>query len=137
MSAKTFVDTNVLIYAHDADAGMKHEAAKDVLRKLVGPVRRYPQHPGSPRVLRGRNTKDRHTLVETLRPGRKPVLHEPDLLIPSGEPAYLCQSLRAGKKMMVTAKSAAAISTTNARTVAEMRLKRDFSAKRGSSAAKA
>jgi predicted nucleic acid-binding protein len=36
MSAKTFVDTNVLIYAHDADAGMKHETAKAVLRDLWG-----------------------------------------------------------------------------------------------------
>ena len=34
MSAKTFVDTNVLIYAHDADAGAKHETAKGVLRDL-------------------------------------------------------------------------------------------------------
>jgi predicted nucleic acid-binding protein len=34
MSGKTFVDTNVLIYAHDADAGKKHETAKTVLREL-------------------------------------------------------------------------------------------------------
>lgn len=31
---KTFVDTNVLIYAHDIDAGRKHEIAKAVLREL-------------------------------------------------------------------------------------------------------
>ena len=31
MSDKTFVDTNVLIYAHDA--GPKHKVAKDILRK--------------------------------------------------------------------------------------------------------
>ena len=36
MSAKTFVDTNVLIYAHDIDAGPKHETAKAVLRDLWG-----------------------------------------------------------------------------------------------------
>jgi predicted nucleic acid-binding protein len=36
MSDKTFVDTNVLIYAHDADAGTKHETAKAVLRDLWG-----------------------------------------------------------------------------------------------------
>ena len=36
MSAKTFVDTNVLIYAHDADAGTKHETAKALLRDLWG-----------------------------------------------------------------------------------------------------
>jgi predicted nucleic acid-binding protein len=34
MSAKTFVDTNILIYAHDVDAKDKHEAAKSVLREL-------------------------------------------------------------------------------------------------------
>lgn len=34
MSAKTFVDTNILIYAHDVDAKAKHEAAKSVLREL-------------------------------------------------------------------------------------------------------
>jgi len=34
MSGKTFVDTNILIYAHDADAGRKHEIAKGVLREL-------------------------------------------------------------------------------------------------------
>jgi len=34
MSDKSFVDTNVLIYAHDIDAGRKHGIAKDVLREL-------------------------------------------------------------------------------------------------------
>ena len=34
MSDKTFVDTNVLIYAHDVDAGEKHRIAKAVLREL-------------------------------------------------------------------------------------------------------
>lgn len=34
MSGKTFVDTNVLIYAHDVDAGGKHETAKEILRSL-------------------------------------------------------------------------------------------------------
>ena len=34
MSDKTFVDTNVLIYAHDVDAKRKHEAAKSVLHEL-------------------------------------------------------------------------------------------------------
>jgi predicted nucleic acid-binding protein len=33
-SDKTFVDTNVLIYAHDIDAGRKHEIASDLLRTL-------------------------------------------------------------------------------------------------------
>jgi predicted nucleic acid-binding protein len=34
MTDKTFVDTNVLIYAHDVDAKAKHEVAKSVLREL-------------------------------------------------------------------------------------------------------
>lgn len=34
MNAKTFVDTNILIYAHDADAKAKHEIAKSILREL-------------------------------------------------------------------------------------------------------
>src|ERR1700752_1223457 len=34
MSDKTFIDTNVLIYAHDIDAKAKHEIAKAVLRDL-------------------------------------------------------------------------------------------------------
>lgn len=33
-SARTFVDTNVLIYAHNLDAGAKREIACDVLDKL-------------------------------------------------------------------------------------------------------
>jgi predicted nucleic acid-binding protein len=36
MSGKTFVDTNVLIYAHDIDAGEKQRVAKAVLRELWG-----------------------------------------------------------------------------------------------------
>ena len=34
MSDKSFVDSNVLIYAHDADAGVKREAAAALLREL-------------------------------------------------------------------------------------------------------
>lgn len=34
MSDKIFVDTNILIYAHDVDAGRKHEIAKGVLHEL-------------------------------------------------------------------------------------------------------
>lgn len=34
MNGKTFVDTNILIYAHDIDAGPKHEIAKSVVREL-------------------------------------------------------------------------------------------------------
>jgi predicted nucleic acid-binding protein len=34
MSDKTFIDTNVLIYAHDVDAKAKHDVAKSVLREL-------------------------------------------------------------------------------------------------------
>jgi predicted nucleic acid-binding protein len=34
MRDRTFVDTNVLIYAHDIDAGAKHEIGKKVLLEL-------------------------------------------------------------------------------------------------------
>lgn len=34
MSGRTFVDTNVLIYAHDIDAGAKYEIAKSILSEL-------------------------------------------------------------------------------------------------------
>jgi predicted nucleic acid-binding protein len=34
MSDKTFVDTNILIYAHDVDAKAKHEIAKSLVREL-------------------------------------------------------------------------------------------------------
>jgi len=34
MNDSTFVDTNVLVYAHGVDAKAKHEAAKNVLRDL-------------------------------------------------------------------------------------------------------
>ena len=34
MNGKTFVDTNVLIYAHDIDAQERHTVAKGVLEDL-------------------------------------------------------------------------------------------------------
>jgi predicted nucleic acid-binding protein len=34
MNGKTFVDTNILIYAHDTDAGDKHSKARDLIRSL-------------------------------------------------------------------------------------------------------
>ncbi|MFZ5470053.1 MAG: PIN domain-containing protein [Myxococcota bacterium] len=34
MSAKYFVDTNILLYAHDTSAGVKHQRAKALLEKL-------------------------------------------------------------------------------------------------------
>ena len=34
MSGKSFVDTNVLIYAYDLDAGKKHTIAANILREL-------------------------------------------------------------------------------------------------------
>jgi predicted nucleic acid-binding protein len=35
MSARVFVDTNILVYAHDIDAGQKRQTAKDVLKRLL------------------------------------------------------------------------------------------------------
>ena len=34
MSVKTFVDTNILIYAHDPGSGARHEAAKSLVSRL-------------------------------------------------------------------------------------------------------
>lgn len=34
MSAKYFVDTNILMYAHDTTAGVKHERAKTIVEDL-------------------------------------------------------------------------------------------------------
>jgi predicted nucleic acid-binding protein len=34
MPGKTFIDTNILIYAHDIDAGKKHSIAKKALAEL-------------------------------------------------------------------------------------------------------
>jgi predicted nucleic acid-binding protein len=34
MTSKTFVDTNILVYAHDLDAGNKHLIAKEALTEL-------------------------------------------------------------------------------------------------------
>lgn len=34
MNGKTFVDTNILIYAHDSDAGDKHLKARNVIKAL-------------------------------------------------------------------------------------------------------
>jgi predicted nucleic acid-binding protein len=35
MTAKTFVDTNILVYAHDVDEGLKHQTARDILIELM------------------------------------------------------------------------------------------------------
>lgn len=34
MSGSVFVDTNILIYAHDRDAGVKHDIAASLIEKL-------------------------------------------------------------------------------------------------------
>jgi predicted nucleic acid-binding protein len=34
MSDRTFVDTNILVYAHDLDAGKKHEIARAIVTEL-------------------------------------------------------------------------------------------------------
>ena len=36
MNADTFVDTNILLYAHDRDADLKHERAASLIRILWG-----------------------------------------------------------------------------------------------------
>ncbi len=69
MNGRIFVDTNILIYGHDLDAGVKHETAAALLRQLweeetgvlstqviqefyVNVTRKIP-HPLSPNQTRG------------------------------------------------------------------------------------
>jgi predicted nucleic acid-binding protein len=68
MSARQFVDTNILVYAHDASAGVKHELAKtlierlwadrsgalstQVLQELVVSIRRKAARPFGPQAAR-------------------------------------------------------------------------------------
>jgi len=33
---KIFVDTNILVYGHDADAGQKHQIARNLLKRAGG-----------------------------------------------------------------------------------------------------
>lgn len=35
MNAKVFIDTNILVYAHDLDAGTKHQAAQNLISHLA------------------------------------------------------------------------------------------------------
>lgn len=35
MTAKTFVDTNILVYAHDIDQARKHDVAREILIELM------------------------------------------------------------------------------------------------------
>jgi len=69
MSDKYFVDTNILMYAHDASAGVKHERAKalveelwrnrsgvvstQILQELVVNLRRKAAHPLDAKATRG------------------------------------------------------------------------------------
>ena len=64
MSGRTFVDTNVLIYAHDVDAGQKHEIARNVLRELWSEREGVLKHVSAARVLRERYAKNCCTAVE-------------------------------------------------------------------------
>lgn len=34
MNVKTFVDTNIVVYAHDRSSGKKHKISKEILREL-------------------------------------------------------------------------------------------------------
>ncbi len=52
MTDKAFVDTNVLIYAHDADAGAKHDVAVNVLRELWSKRSRRIEPASPSRILR-------------------------------------------------------------------------------------
>jgi CBS domain containing-hemolysin-like protein len=38
MTAPVFIDTNILVYAHDADAGPKHEVARACRPSIIIPL---------------------------------------------------------------------------------------------------
>ncbi len=68
MSDRHFVDTNILVYAHDASAGVKHERARDlvaelwrsgsgvvstqVLQELCVNLRKRAENPADPETMR-------------------------------------------------------------------------------------
>jgi len=58
MSDKMFVDTNVLIYAHDMDAKAKHEAGKASPARALERTSGCAQHAGASRVFRERHAKN-------------------------------------------------------------------------------
>jgi predicted nucleic acid-binding protein len=57
MNGKTFVDTNVLIYAHDVDAKAKHAVAKEALYELWAQSDGFSQHAGAAGILCQRDAK--------------------------------------------------------------------------------
>ena len=61
MSDKTFIDTNVLIYAHDTVVGTERQTAKTVLRDLWS--ERTALLAGTPGILCQRHTKDLLSLI--------------------------------------------------------------------------
>src|SRR4051812_43420204 len=67
MSAKAFIDTNLLIYAHDVDAAAKHDIARRGSAGTLERTNEDAQHTGTPRVLYECDAKDRVTTVEEIR----------------------------------------------------------------------
>lgn len=59
MTARTFVDSKILIYAHHADAGSKQKRAAVRLTELWKVRNRAVEHPGSPGVLRHDDSQNR------------------------------------------------------------------------------
>jgi len=66
MNAKTFIDTNVLIYAHDVDARGKRDTANGILRQLWNERSGGRQPTGATGVLCECDQKDCLTAVEAV-----------------------------------------------------------------------
>jgi len=66
MSDRIFVDTNVLIYAHDVDATIKHAAAKSVLQELWSERSGVLKYAGTTRILCERYPQDYASNIESL-----------------------------------------------------------------------
>jgi hypothetical protein len=68
MNVKTFVETNVLIYAYDADAGRSARSPGRFCGNYMDAA--DWQHADAKGVLRKRDQKDRSALAEIRCPGR-------------------------------------------------------------------
>jgi hypothetical protein len=59
MTVRTFVDSNILIYAHDADAGARqHRASEQLVELWAAGAGLLSTQTGAPGVLRQRHQED-------------------------------------------------------------------------------
>jgi hypothetical protein len=54
---KVFLDTNILVYAHDTSAGTKHDLPRGIVAHQMDASPWRAQHPGAAGILRVRDAK--------------------------------------------------------------------------------